>query len=229
VAAAVVAAVVAAAADLSLIAYGDVVAGCEQCALSQTRTQVVFGSGSPTAELMFVGEAPGFHEDKQGVPFVGAAGKLLGKLLEGIGMSRDDVWICNVLKCRPPGNRDPLQEEIEACEPHLWRQIELIRPTLIATLGNFATKLLSGKPAGITQVHGREQQVVLGGRPVTLYPIFHPAAALYTPRMLQVLEEDFRRIPELLGLGSVPAPAPPEQAATAPPAPAGQAVQLGLF
>jgi uracil-DNA glycosylase family 4 len=218
---------VAAAADLSLIAYGDVVAGCEQCALSQTRTQVVFGSGSPTAELMFVGEAPGFHEDKQGVPFVGAAGKLLGKLLEGIGMSRDEVWICNVLKCRPPGNRDPLQEEIEACEPHLWRQIELINPRLIATLGNFATKLLSGKPAGITQVHGREQQVMLGGNSVTLYPIFHPAAALYTPRMLQVLEDDFRRIPELLGRDVPPPPAPlgPSEPAVAVEHP----VQLGLF
>jgi len=223
-----VAAVVAAAADLSLIAYGDVVAGCEQCALSQTRTQVVFGSGSPTAELMFVGEAPGFHEDKQGVPFVGAAGKLLGKLLDGIGMSRDDVWICNVLKCRPPGNRDPLQEEIEACEPHLWRQIELIQPALIATLGNFATKLLSGKPAGITQVHGREQQVVLGGNPVTLYPIFHPAAALYTPRMMNVLEEDFRRIPELLGRKAAPPPPPPAPL-YAPEPVAEHSVQLGLF
>jgi DNA polymerase len=221
---------VAAAADLSLIAYGDVVAGCEQCALSQTRTQVVFGSGSPTAELMFVGEAPGFHEDKQGVPFVGAAGKLLGKLLEGIGMSRDDVWVCNVLKCRPPGNRDPLQAEIEACEPHLWRQIELIQPTLIATLGNFATKLLSGKPAGITQVHGREQQVVLGGNAVTLYPIFHPAAALYTPRMLNVLEEDFRRIPELLGREAAPPPPPAAPLyAPEPAAPVEHPVQLGLF
>jgi uracil-DNA glycosylase len=190
---------VAAAADLSLIAYGDVVAGCERCALAQTRTQVVFGAGSPTAELMFVGEAPGFHEDKQGVPFVGAAGKLLGKLLEGIDLSRDDVWIANVLKCRPPGNRNPLPEEIESCEPHLWRQIELIQPRLIATLGNFATKLLTGKPDGITQVHGREQEVVLGGNVVMLYPIFHPAAALYTPRMLEVLEADFARIPQLLG------------------------------
>jgi DNA polymerase len=229
VAAAVVAAVVAAAADLSLIAYGDVVAGCEKCVLSQTRTQVVFGSGSPSADLMFVGEAPGFHEDKQGVPFVGAAGKVLGKLLEGIGMSRDEVWVCNVLKCRPPGNRDPHPEEIEACEPHLWRQIELIQPTLIATLGNFATKLLSGKPAGITQVHGREQQVVLGGNPVTLYPIFHPAAALYTPRMLQVLEEDFRRIPELLGHEGAPPPQRETPLYVPDPAPAEPSVQLGLF
>jgi DNA polymerase len=221
-------AVVAAAADLSLVAYGDVVAGCERCALAQTRTQVVFGSGSPDAELMFVGEAPGFHEDKQGVPFVGAAGKLLQKLLEGIGMTRDDVYIANVLKCRPPGNRDPHPEEIEACEAHLFRQIELIRPTLVATLGNFATKLLSGKPAGITRVHGQEQEVVLGGNPVTLYPIFHPAAALYTPRMLQVLEEDFRRIPELLGR-PLEEPVVDEPAFDAPAAVLAQPLQLGLF
>ena len=217
----------AAAADLSLIAYGDQVAGCERCALARTRTQVVFGSGSPTADLMFVGEAPGFHEDKQGVPFVGAAGKLLSKLLEGIGLARDDVYIANVLKCRPPGNRDPQPDEIEACESHLFRQIELIQPKLVATLGNFATKLLSGRPDGITRVHGREQEVVLGGTRVLLYPIFHPAAALYTPRMLEVLEEDFRRIPELLGREIVPPqpPAPPEPAA----APLEQPVQLGLF
>ena len=176
---------------------------------------------------MFVGEAPGFHEDKQGVPFVGAAGKLLGTLLEGIGLTRADVYVANVLKCRPPGNRDPLPEEIQACEGHLFRQIELIQPTLVATLGNFATKLLSGKPAGITQVHGRAQQVVLGGNPVLLYPIFHPAAALYTPRMLQVLEEDFRKIPELLGRAVEPPP-PPAPLHT-PATPAVQPVQLGLF
>ena len=221
--------VAAADAPLNLLAYGDVAAGCTRCALAQTRTQVVFGSGSPTADLMFVGEAPGFHEDKQGVPFVGAAGKLLGKLLDGIGLSREEVYIANVIKCRPPGNRDPSPEEIESCEPHLWKQIELIQPTLIATLGNFATKLLSGKPNGITQVHGREQQVVLGGNPVTLYPIFHPAAALYTPRMLQVLEEDFARIPALLGRAVESPPVAPV-ALAAPPEPAlEQPTQLGLF
>ena len=137
------------------------------------------------------------------------------------------MYVANVLKCRPPGNRDPQPEEIEACESHLFRQIELIQPTLVATLGNFATKLLSGKPTGITQVHGREQQVILGGNEVTLYPIFHPAAALYTPRMLQVLEQDFARIPELLGRGrSSPPPAPEPE-----PTGAGRraSVQLGLF
>ena len=217
------------ASGLSLIAYGDVVAGCTKCALAEGRTQVVFGSGSPTAELMFVGEAPGFHEDKQGVPFVGAAGQLLSKLLDGIGLKREDVYIANVLKCRPPGNRDPLPEEIEACEPHLWRQIELIQPKLICTLGNFATKLLSGKPAGITQVHGRQQEVVLGGNPVTLYPIFHPAAALYTPRMLQVLQDDFARIPELLGRAAPPPPPQPAPEPLAVEALPQQPVQLGLF
>jgi len=211
--------------ELALLAYGDVVAGCTDCALARTRTQVVFGVGSPAAELMFVGEAPGFHEDKQGIPFVGAAGQLLTKLLAGVGLAREDVYIANVLKCRPPGNRDPLPDEIEACERHLFKQIELIRPKVVATLGNFATKLLSGKPAGITRVHGQEQEVVLGGHRVLLYPIFHPAAALYTPRMLEVLEADFRRVPELLGRETAPPP-PAEQE----PAPTvEQPLQLGLF
>jgi len=221
-----VASVAAEPAGLTLAEYGAEVAGCTRCALAKGRTQVVFGSGSPTAELMFVGEAPGFHEDKQGVPFVGAAGQLLNKLLAGIGMTREDVFVVNTLKCRPPGNRDPQQEEIEACEPHLWKQIELIQPKVIATLGNFATKLLSGKPLGITRVHGQEQEVVLGGNRVVLYPIFHPAAALYTPRMLEVLEADFRRLPELLGQSLAPpvVPAPEPE-----PAPEPAAVQLGLF
>jgi uracil-DNA glycosylase len=213
----------------SLLAYRDAVVNCTRCALAQGRTQVVFGSGSPTAELMFVGEAPGFHEDRQGVPFVGAAGQLLSKLLGEIGIAREDVFINNVLLCRPPGNRDPQPDEIRACEPHLWKKIELIRPKLICTLGNFATKLLSGKPAGITQVHGRPQDVVLGGSPVTLYPIFHPAAALYTPRMLQVLQEDFARIPELLGRALTPPEPEPEPAPAPAPAVLEQPVQLGLF
>jgi DNA polymerase len=185
---------------------------------------------------MFVGEAPGFHEDKQGYPFVGSAGKLLDRLLEGIGLTRSDVYIANVLMCRPPGNRDPQPDEIAACEVHLFRKIELIEPKLIATLGNFATKLLSGKPHGITRVHGRPQEATLGGRSVTLFPIYHPAAALYTPAMLKTLEEDFARIPALLeGEPAVPPPAPvaaavipfPAVAAAVPAQPADE--QLGLF
>src|SRR6266700_7581526 len=120
----------------ALLAYADEVSGCTRCRLAQGRTQVVFGSGSPTADLMFVGEAPGFHEDRQGLPFVGQAGKLLEQLLAGIGLGRPDVYIANVLKCRPPGNRDPQPDEIEACEGHLFSQVELIRPRVICTLGN---------------------------------------------------------------------------------------------
>ena len=209
--------------------YAEQTASCTTCALSQGRTQVVFGSGSPDADLMFVGEAPGFHEDQQGVPFVGQAGKLLDKLLAGIGLTRADVWVSNVLKCRPPGNRDPLPEEIAACEPHLFRQIELMEPRLVATLGNFATKLLSGRPAGITRVHGQEQEVTLGSRTVRLYPIYHPAAALYTPSMLKVLEEDFARIPALLerAAGETSAATPEPEAPAFEQEP--DSVQLGLF
>jgi len=212
----------------SLREYAEQTAGCTKCTLAQGRTQVVFGSGNPNAELMFVGEAPGFHEDQQGLPFVGQAGKLLERLLEGIGMTRGDVYIANVLKCRPPGNRDPVPDEIAACEPHLFRQIELIQPTMVATLGNFATKLLSGKPAGITRVHGYEQEVTLGVRKVLLYPLYHPAAALYTPSMLKVLEEDFAKIPELLAR-SLGEPAPSAVEAPAEIVEEQQAVQLGLF
>jgi uracil-DNA glycosylase len=207
----------------TLHALGEQVSACTRCRLAQTRTQVVFGVGNPSADLMFVGEAPGFHEDKQGLPFVGQAGKLLDNLLGGIGLDRSKVYIANVLKCRPPGNRDPQPDEIESCEPHLFRQIELIQPRLVATLGNFATKLLSGKQTGITRVHGVEQETTVGGNRVLLYPLYHPAAALYTPRMLDVLREDFARIPELMGRADVPEPEPEHQLAAEP------AVQLGLF
>jgi uracil-DNA glycosylase family 4 len=208
----------------ALATFAEQVSGCTRCRLSQGRTQVVFGVGNPHADLMFVGEAPGFHEDKQGVPFVGQAGKLLDKLLGGIGLERSEVYIANVLKCRPPGNRDPQPDEIESCEPHLFRQIELIQPRVVATLGNFATKLLSGKPTGITRVHGQDQEVTLGGNRVLLYPLYHPAAALYTPAMLNVLQEDFRRIPELMGREEIPELEPEPVLAAAEPA-----VQLGLF
>src|ERR671910_891210 len=204
--------------------YAEETSTCTRCALAQGRTQVVFGSGSPDADLMFVGEAPGFHEDAQGIPFVGQAGKLLDKLLAGIALQRSDVYIANVLLCRPPGNRDPQPDEIDACESHLFKQVELIQPTVVATLGNFATKLLSGRPLGITRVHGQEQETTLGSRRVLLYPLYHPAAALYTPRMLEVLQSDFARLPELLGREV----APPEPVYVAPVA-AEPAVQLGLF
>src|SRR6476620_2688674 len=137
--------------------------GCTRCPqLASTRKTVVFGAGHADADLMFVGEAPGANEDKQGVPFVGQAGRLLDTLLGEIGMTRADVFVVNVLKCRPPGNRDPLPQEIDNCQDYLWRQLELIEPTVVCTLGNFATKLLRAEPAtGITGVHGREEVRVI--------------------------------------------------------------------
>ncbi len=182
--------------------------GCVKCPqLAAGRTTVVFGSGNADADLMFVGEAPGANEDKQGVPFVGQAGKLLDTLLGEIGMTRGDVFVVNVLKCRPPGNRDPLPQEIDNCQDYLFRQLELIEPRVVCTLGNFATKLLRGDPTGITRLHGRAEERLIGPRRVRLYPIYHPAAALYTPAMLEILRTDFRRLPELLAL---PVPEQPE-------------------
>ncbi len=174
---------------------------CVRCQeLAATRKSVVFGAGNANAELMFVGEAPGASEDEQGLPFVGRAGKLLETLLKEIGLARSDVFIANVLKCRPPGNRDPLPAEIENCREYLYRQVELIQPRVICSLGNFSTKLLRNDPTGITRLHGKPEELTLGRRTVRLYPIFHPAAALYTPRMLETLREDFSHLPDLLGL-----------------------------
>jgi uracil-DNA glycosylase family 4 len=212
-----------------LFALQEEASGCTRCRLHAGRTQVVFGSGHPEADLMFVGEAPGFHEDQQGMPFVGQAGKLLEKLLAGIGLQRSDVYIANVLMCRPPGNRDPQPDEIASCESYLFRKIELIQPKVVATLGNFATKLLSGRPHGITRVHGQEQEATLGGRTVLLYPLYHPAAALYTPAMLKVLESDFARLPELMGRAVEPPAAPAPAAFDETPLASEPAVQLGLF
>ena len=180
---------------------------CVRCPqLAESRTQVVFGNGNADADLMFVGEAPGAHEDQQGLPFVGRAGQLLDELLREIGLDRSQVFVGNVLKSRPPGNRDPQPEEIENCKPYLWKQVELIEPRVIATLGNFATKLLTRSNRGITQVHGKPQESELGGRKVVLYPLFHPAAALRTPATKELLREDFARLPELLARTPGPEP-----------------------
>jgi DNA polymerase len=222
--------------------------GCVRCPLHQTRTTVVFGAGNADADLMFIGEAPGANEDRMGLPFVGQAGKLLDKLLAEIGMERGDVFIANTLKCRPPDNRDPNPNEIAACQDYLHRQIDLIEPTVICTLGNFSTKLLRGDSTGITRLHGREEVRVIGPRAVRLYPLYHPAAALYTPSTLELLRTDFHRIPELLALGPPPQPEPlaaapeldanheaqgiPELEEPELPPAAGEpepAVQLGLF
>jgi uracil-DNA glycosylase len=205
---------------------------CTKCPLSQGRTKVVFGNGNADADLMFVGEGPGQHEDLQGLPFVGRAGKLLDQLLEDIGLSRSDVFVANVVKCRPPGNRDPLPEEIEACKPYLHKQIELIEPKVICTLGNFSTKLLTRSQRGITGVHGRPQVHEIGGRTVRVFPIYHPAAALRSTRTLEELREDFAKLPALLEepapvpIGAV-APVPAAAVAAAGPEP--EPPQMDLF
>jgi DNA polymerase len=210
--------------------------------LAAGRQTVVFGAGNADADLMFVGEAPGANEDELGLPFVGQAGKLLDRLLAEVGLAREDVFIHNVLCCRPPGNRDPLPAEIDSCSGYLLEKIRLVEPRVICTLGNFATKLLRSEPAGITRLHGQAEIRVIGERAVRLYPLFHPAAALYTPSNVDVLRADFARIPELLALPlpEQPRAAEPEPAITPEPepapAPAGEpelepvpAGQLGLF
>jgi DNA polymerase len=176
-------------------------AGCTRCRLHQSRTQVVFGEGDPHADLMFVGEAPGFHEDRQGIPFVGPSGQLLNRLLEGIGLRRQDVYIANVVKSRPPGNRDPQPDEIAACRPWLDAQIRLIDPKVVVTLGNFAARTLLETTTGITRLRG--QTYPFQGR--VLLPTFHPAAALHAqgrrtagPSPLEAMEADFRVLAELL-------------------------------
>jgi DNA polymerase len=197
------------------------------CPLAGSRTHIVFGMGNANADLMFVGEAPGATEDQQGKPFVGRAGQLLDTLLEEIGLSRGEVFIANILACRPPGNRDPLPEEIEECMPYLMRKIELIEPKVIATLGNYATKAITQSPVGITRCCGRPQERTVAGLDVTIYPLFHPAAALRTPKVLEQLRADFARLPGLLEERSAQVgPADEEEEALA----AGPSrEQLGLF
>lgn len=186
--------------------------GCRACALHETRTTVVFGVGDADADLMFVGEAPGRHEDLQGLPFVGQAGTLLDKLLAEVGMERRDVFIANTLMCRPPGNRDPHPHELDSCRPYLFAKLELIQPVMVCTLGNFATKLLRGDPTGISRLHGQVEERMIGPRVVRLYPLYHPAAALYKPATLDALRVDFQRIPSLLALGAPAQPGLPPTA-----------------
>lgn len=171
---------------------------CERCRLSAGRTQVVFGVGNPQASIMFVGEAPGFYEDRQGEPFVGAAGKLLTELLQSIGLTRSDIYIANVIKCRPPNNRDPLPDEIETCKPFLLQQIEFIHPKLVCTLGNFATQTLLERKVGITKVRGQVIQMPQ----FLVFPLLHPAAALHQGNLRGPLLEDFKKLKIVLdGMG----------------------------
>ncbi|MGB3905411.1 MAG: uracil-DNA glycosylase [Anaerolineae bacterium] len=177
----------------ALTEFYEEIANCERCILSQARKNTVPGEGPEDAEIMFIGEGPGFHEDQQGRPFVGSAGRFLEELLEDIGLGREEVYICNVIKCRPPGNRDPLPEEIEACKPHLDRQIELLSPRMIVTLGRVSMeRYFPG--AKISHIHGEPRKV--GG--IIYYPMYHPAAALHQPKWRQVVKEDMSKIPQVL-------------------------------
>jgi len=169
------------------------VAVCQRCALSGGRRNAVPGEGPENADIMFIGEAPGFHEDRQGMPFVGAAGHFLDELLASIGLGRGDVYICNVLKCRPPDNRDPKAEEIEACRPFLDRQIELVAPKMIVTLGRFSMARWF-PDVRISRIHGQPKKI----RGVLYLPMFHPAAALHQPRYRADIEQDMLKIPQLL-------------------------------
>ncbi len=212
-------------------------ATCTKCRLAGGRTQVVFGVGNPDADLMFIGEAPGFHEDKQGEPFVGAAGQLLTRMLGEIGLERADVYIANVAKCRPPGNRDPQPDELEACTPWLVEQISIIQPSLLVTLGNFATKFVLQTALGITRMRG--QIFEWHGRKVV--PTFHPAAILHgggeRSPSFQMLREDFGLIRRTLDEMATPPAAtvppldapPPLAAVTSIAGTDDDAEQLGLF
>jgi DNA polymerase len=167
---------------------------CTLCRLANGRTQVVYGVGNPNADLMFVGEGPGYHEDRQGEPFVGAAGQLLNRMLSEIGLRREDVYINNVIMCRPPGNRDPYPDEIDACSPYLRERIRLVDPKVIVTLGNFATRFVLDRPVSISRVRG--QRFTIGGR--TVIPTFHPAAILHggggSSRQMESLRADFQQV-----------------------------------
>ena len=179
---------------MTLEELGRVASTCTKCRLANSRTQVVFGVGSPQADVMFIGEGPGYHEDQQGVPFVGAAGQLLTTMLGEIGLRREDVYICNVLKCRPPGNRDPLPDEVESCTPYLQGQIALVDPKVIVTLGNFATRFVLGRQVSISRVRG--QRIQIDGRVVI--PTFHPAAILRgggaAGSQMAALRSDFQEV-----------------------------------
>jgi len=166
---------------------------CQKCILSQGRNHTVPGEGPEDAHIMFIGEGPGFHEDRQGRPFVGAAGNYLNELLGRIGLKREDVYITNIVKCRPPGNRAPQPEEIQACRPYLDKQIDLIRPRLVVTLGRFSMQRYFPN-ASISRIHGQPKRV----GSVIYYPMFHPAAALHQPRWRPLVEEDILKIPDLL-------------------------------
>ena len=171
-----------------------IVKNCSKCPLKDGRTNVVFGSGNVNADVMIIGEAPGKNEDEQGLPFVGKAGQYLDELLALANLKRDDVYIANVLKCRPPSNRNPRAEEIQACAPYLREQTAKVNPKVIVTLGNFATRFILKNEEGITSLHGKAVQA---GK-FTVYPVFHPASTMYDPKKKQALEKDFSKLKSII-------------------------------
>ncbi len=198
---------------------------CQRCKLAKLgRSQVVFGVGNPRASIMFVGEAPGFYEDQQGEPFVGAAGKLLNELLQSAGLSRSEIYIANVIKCRPPNNRDPEPDEVETCKPFLLQQIEMIQPKVVCTLGNWATRTLLEKNVGITKVRGQ----AIRREKFVIFPLLHPAAALHQGNLRDPLEEDFRKLKAYLDQLNAPAPHAGSIISPDPPAHS-QQIQMDLF
>ncbi|MEA2433491.1 MAG: uracil-DNA glycosylase [Actinomycetota bacterium] len=213
-----------AATSVDIDAVRDQALVCTRCGLAATRTQVVWAAGNLDSEVLFIGEAPGFHEDKEGIPFVGAAGKLLDQLMADVGLDRTKVAIVNVLKCRPPGNRDPLPDEIESCRPYLDAQLQHMQPKVIVTLGNFATRFILEEQIGITRARGQKYP----RRGATVIPTFHPAAALRGGKFgglstIDAMRQDFALVRETLD--AVP-PAQPPMATAMEPSPS---EQLGLF
>ncbi len=200
--------------QMTLEQLEETIRSCTLCQLHQGRNNAVPGEGPANADIMFIGEGPGFHEDRQGRPFVGAAGQFLEELLASIGMTREQVYIGNVIKCRPPGNRDPSTTELSACEPYLERQIQLIKPKVIVTLGRFSMyRYFPG--ASISKIHGQPKRV---GN-LLVVPMFHPAAALHQPKWRPLIEADFQKLPHLIA----------EAANYGDEAPPPQAEQLSLF
>lgn len=211
--------------------------GCVLCRLCERRTQVVFGGGSPEASIVFVTEAPGYREDRAGQLLTGPAGDLFDEMLAEAGLDRDDVYLTSVVKCRPPANRSPHPDEVEACEGYLFRQLAEIRPGVVVTLGNLPLRLVTGRPHVLARVHGRPMHALVQGRPTIVFPLFHPAAALHAPALRAELQREIREVPRLARSAATSGAefvveadnrTSPDQAPAAAHAPAGSQLALEL-
>jgi uracil-DNA glycosylase len=211
---------------VTLQALAQSLHNCQRCKLATLgRTQVVFGVGNPNAQVMFVGEGPGFHEDKQGEPFIGAAGKLLNELLLSAGLSRAEIYIANVVKCRPPNNRDPEPDEVETCKPFLFQQIDIIKPRLVCTLGRWSTETILERKVSITKIRAQ----VIRHKNLVVFPLLHPAAALHQGNLLPSLREDFGKLKHYLDEVTRVSASPPSSDAQPTKTPQVQQIQMDLF